>query len=314
MANLSKFQKEIEKHLIDFKSNNQYLPPTNKKEWLYHDMSDNLFPPIKHGFLQYAYDSGMPLHDFVNHVRSSQMFCINLFYHLIKNEPQNLLKTLSHLTKTDLVKIKHFEFEFSPETNILGEWKSDQNRPEEYITATDLFLKVKNASDKTVGFLIEIKFTEKNFTNCGGYNSNGNSKITKIACNDANILFTDFKSCYLHGALGESKLCRKYLDYFETKDFVNERFSGKCPFISNNQCIRNHSLLRSLCADKKIDYGFFVLAHYDLNESIVDEWKLYKDLLSETAQEEIYRIKASDLIKGAKNENFKKYFHDRYLI
>jgi len=277
-------------------------------------MSDNIFPPIKHGFLQYVYDSGMPLHEFVNHVRSSQMFCINLFYQFIKNEPQVLLRTLSSQINTELIQIVEFEFEYSSDSNILGEWKSDENRPEEYVTATDLFLNVLDINKKNVGFLIEVKFTENDFTNCGGFVSRGNSNNSKLACDSGKILLNDLKNCYLQGANGKSKLKRKYLDYFSKSDFVDSAFSEKCPFISNHQCIRNHSLLRALIVEKSIDYGFFCLVHHDRNEDIIKEWELYNNILSSSAKREIFRLKAGVLIKNSLNENFKKYFKDRYLI
>ena len=314
MAYLNKFQEDIENHLIDFKSKKQYLPPTNKKKWLYHDMSDNLFPPIKHGFLQYIYDSGMPLHDFVNHVRSSQIFCINLFYHLIKNEPDKLLKVVSNYTQIDLIQIETFEFEFSSDSNVLGEWKSDANRPEEYVTATDLFIKVRDKFNKALGLIIEVKFSENDFTNCRGFISKGNSNDTKIVCSDGKLLLNDFKACYLQGANGKSKLSRKYLDFFKKSDFVESAFLQKCPFIFNHQCIRNHSLLRALIADNKIDYGYFVLVHHDSNENIIKEWNDYKSILEDSIAKEIIRINAGEFVEESGNDNFIKYFKDRYLI
>ena len=46
------FQEKIENHLLKYKAEHQYLPPTSRKEWYYQDIGDNLFPPIKHGFLR----------------------------------------------------------------------------------------------------------------------------------------------------------------------------------------------------------------------------------------------------------------------
>ncbi len=314
MANHNTFQKEMEKHLVAFKSNRQYLPPTNNKKWLYHDMADNLFPPIKHGFLQYVYDSGMPLHDFVNHVRSSQMFCINLFYHLIKNEPENLLKILGDASSTRLIKLLSFEFEFSAEDNYLGEWKSDLNRPEEYVTATDLFIKAKDDANNTVGYLIEVKFSENDFTNCGGYSSKGNTHENKMACEDGMILLNDYNSCYLQGVHGKSRLKRNYLNYFDKTDFNHSSFSGKCPFIKNHQCIRNHSLLKALIDKQKIDRGFFVLVYHDQNADLIKEWTDYEAILANSAKSEILSINAGRFINESGEENYKNYFRDRYLI
>ena len=77
---MKKFPQKMQEHLIEFKENKQYIPPTNpRKRWEYIDLTDNLFPPVRHGFLQYAYESSIAFHDYARHVRSSQVFCFNLF-------------------------------------------------------------------------------------------------------------------------------------------------------------------------------------------------------------------------------------------
>lgn len=313
-TNNKRFQKEIEKHLIDFKINSQYLPPTTKKRWSYHDVADNLFPPIRHGFLQYAYDSGMLLHDFVKHVRSSQVFCINTFFHLIWNEPNELLKLLGSKVNTSFNNIESYEFEFSADTNILGEWKSDDNRPEEYVTATDLYIVAKSSDGQKHGFLIEVKFTEGDFTNCGGYYSDANKGEFRDACASGKVLLSDFNTCYLQGVKGKSKLHRKYFNFFTKKDFNSKYFENKCPFESNNQCLRNQSLLRAMIKDKRIDKGYFILAHHDENKDIIEDWNKYVNILSVDAQNELIRIPVSEFVNKSKNKNYKKYFVDRYKI
>lgn len=308
------FQNTIEKHLIDFKTNTQYLPPISKKKWQYHDVTDNLFPPIRHGFLQYVYDTGMPLHDFVNHVRSSQIFCINTFFHLITKEPDALLEVLSRKIGITLQKIVNYEFEFSADTNILGEWKSDDNRPEEYVTATDLYIEAQSADNKVLGFLVEVKFTEPDFTRCGGYYSNANKGSLKDACLSGVELLADFKKCYLEGVKGRSTLHRKYFDYFTDNDFNPLSFNGECPFRSNNQCLRNQSLLRAMITEKRIDQGYFILAYHDENKDIVNEWNNYNNILNSDTKKELIRIQISEIVNRSKDENYKKYFKDRYKI
>ncbi len=76
----NEFQMLMEDKLINFKECRQYLPSKSKKSWMYADFSENLFPPIRHGFMQYIYDYAIPLHDYINHVRSSQAYCINTFF------------------------------------------------------------------------------------------------------------------------------------------------------------------------------------------------------------------------------------------
>ena len=172
----------------------------------------------------------------------------------------------------------------------------------------------KNSLHHLKCFLIEVKFTENDFTKCGGYASNGNSSKTKLTCENGEMLLNDFQTCYLQGANGKSKLHRKYLDFFDKTDFSEIAFSQKCPFILNHQCIRNQSLLRALISENKIDNGYFVLLHHDLNESIKKEWDLYLNNLSDKAKKEVLKISASDLVKESANENFRNYFKDRYLI
>ena len=77
---MTDFQKEMEEHLINFKEQNQYISYNNpKRRWRYNDLSDNIFPPVRHGVQQVLYDNYIPLHDYINHVRSSQAFGINAF-------------------------------------------------------------------------------------------------------------------------------------------------------------------------------------------------------------------------------------------
>jgi len=313
-TNNKTFQGEIEKHLIDFKTDYQYLPPTTKKRWFYHDFVDNLFPPIKHGFLQYVYDSGMPLHDYVNHVRSSQIFCINTFFHLLAKEPTKLLDLLASKISVKLKSIESYEFEFSADTNILGEWKSDENRPEEYVTATDLFVIAKSENNEKYGFLIEVKFTEGDFTKRGGYNSNANKGELRKACNNGLELLSDFNSCYLQGANKKSKLHRKYFDFFTKTDFKSIHFKNECPFKNNNQCLRNQSLLRAMIRENKIDKGYFILVHHDENSTIIQEWNKYFNIVSSDSQKELLIIPASEFIAKSADKNYKKYFADRYRL
>ena len=205
-------------------------------------------------------------------------------------------------------------WEFSADTNILGEWKSDDNRPGEYITATDLYIVAKSFDGKKYGFLIEVKFTEGDFSKCGGYYSNANKGELRNACESGKTFLSDFNTCYLQGVKGKSKLHRKYFDFFEKKEFNSQYFENECPFKNNNQCLRNQSLLRAMIKKKRIDKGYFILAHHDDNKVIIEEWDKYVNILSMDAKNELFRIPIGEFVKKSKNHNYKKYFVDRYRI
>jgi hypothetical protein len=302
------FQGKMESHLIEFKEKKQYLlSKSAKKKCFYSELSDNLFPPIRHGFMQYINETGMPLHDYVNHVRSSQVYCVNVFYYLLAYKQECLMKIFSKLIKRELNKIMGFEFEYSPEKNILGEWKSENNRPEEYVTAVDLRIDFSTIGNKVITILIETKFTESSFTSCGGFNSGANQGDTRNVCEHSELLIGDYRKCYLNGA----KLKRKYFNeiFNPQKDFKKENFIGACPFIENHQCLRNHSLAQILNEENET---YFVLMHHDDNIEIMEYWKKYKAMLNNDSM--VFEIAASEIVDNVNDDNYRKYYRDRYLM
>jgi len=308
------FQKEMEEHLLRFKTNSQYLPSHSKKAWLYNDFADNLFPPIRHGFLQHIYDEAMPLHDYINHVRSSQAYCINVFYPVLIQNPGALLELLGSRIHTHLKTLLGFEFEYSPDTNVLGEWKSDDNRPEEYVTAVDLKIDAQDNQGRRVVFLVEVKFTESSFTPCGGFDSGRNTGDMRRACTDAGVLTKDSRECYLQGANGKGKLHRTYFKYFDPllSHFNEASFHAECPFIHLHQCLRNHALVRHHRSAG--DSCFFVLLHHEKNESIVLAWKNYLNLLQPSAGIELLSLTGQEVIDSSGMETLKAYYRDRYTL
>jgi hypothetical protein len=308
------FQKEMEEHLLMFKVERQYLPSHSKKAWLYNDVADNLFPPIRHGFLQYIYDEAMPLHDYVNHVRSSQAYCINVLYPVLSQNPSALLNLLESKINAHLTSLLGYEFEYSPETNILGEWKSESNKPEEYVTSVDLRIDTQDDHGKRVIFLVEVKFTESSFTQCGGFNSGSNVGETRKACLKGDELLRDYGLCYLHGANGKGKLRRTYFNYFEPLQahFVEASFDGECPFVHLHQCLRNHALAHY--HQRAGDACYFVLLHHEMNESIAQAWKKYAGLLQPKNDAELLTLTGKEVVDGSGMDTLKAYYRDRYTL
>jgi hypothetical protein len=301
----NQFQEKMENHLIAFKEEKQYLPSkTEKKRFLYSDLSDNFFPVVKHGLLQYIYENGISLHDYASHVRSSQAFGFNLLYFPLQKQ-EGLLKYLSSKIEKKLNLIKNFEFEYSPDKNILGEWKSDTNRPEDYVTSVDLLIEAVSDEGDFINFFFEVKFTENEFGRCGGYDSNANIGELKTACNVSEKLMENYKLCYLNGA----KLKRTYFDEkFNPKlNFKPDIFVSKCPFERFHQCLRNHSL------SYKMDHKtYFCLVYHDENSDILEQWKLYKDMCIYPST--LLEIKASEIVNSMDDKQYQLFFADRYLI
>jgi hypothetical protein len=84
-------------------------------------------------------------------------------------------------------------------------------------------------------------------------------------------------------------------------------FVSKCPFERFYQCLRNHSLAY------KMEYKtYFCLVYHDDNKEILRQWELYKNLCKDTSA--LLEIKASDIVKSIKDQQYQKYFSDRYLV
>jgi hypothetical protein len=273
-----------------------------------------LYPPIRYAFLQYSYDNSIPFHDFANHVRSSQLFGINLFYPLLKNEKNILTEYFGNLTDRSFSELSKFEFEYSPEGDWLGEWRGAQ-RPDEYVTAADIALFFTDKDNRKYAFLIEIKFTEHEFTPCNGFPSKGNQN--QAVCNDKDLLFADPNKCYLQ-TFHPRKSARKYFDKFgdlkiALPNYVSSPESG-CPFKFNHQILRNHSFAKAIVENNRADEAYFILVHHDGNEEIVNEWNSYFNLLSPALQNDLKIITASEIVNISSDPTYKKYFKDRYQL
>ena len=207
-----------------------------------------------------------------------------------------------------------FQFEYSAESNVLGEWKSDGNRPEDYVTAVDLKLETKDENDNPVLFLIEVKFTEATFTTCGGFDSGGNTPHMRIACDDAQQLYADPQLCYLHGSRSKGKLKRKYFNHFEPmgSHFEKEAFRKKCPFVEVHQCLRNHALARH--HRSKGGECYFVLLRHEDNRGISLEWQKYLHTLQPPVQSELFSITGKEVVEHSGIRVLMSYYRDRYTL
>ena len=105
-------------------------------------------------------------HRWVLHVRSSQAFALNLFAPLDEAGLRRVLGYLGHqVLRTDPP-----EFEYSDDSDRLGE-SSQRNRHQ---TQVDVVLRGTGASGERVVALIEVKFTEIDFSGCSAYDNPAN--------------------------------------------------------------------------------------------------------------------------------------------
>lgn len=315
MKQQSDFQQDVEQKLIKFKEEVQFLPSNNeKKKWQYFDIGDNLYPPIKHSFLQYAYDFAVPLHDYVNHVRSSQIFGINLLFPML-NDPKKigqkiLIEIFNTKLKRNIESIESFQYEYSPDEDWLGEWPGIV-KPSDYITSVDVLIVCKE-NDKNIAILLEVKFTEGEFGPCNGITSNGCTNEDREHCENFSSVIKERENCYLHKKY-KTRSARKYFNYFNLDNDIDNK-AKSCPFINNNQCIRNHALAHALKTNGGMAETYFGLIVYDGNNEIMKYWNEYYETMKES--KELVSIRASEIVKafGVIDKTYKMYFDKRYGI
>jgi len=235
------------------------------------------------------------------------MFGFNIFYPLLTNA--DIVRTFVERLAPVKGEIDHWHFEYQPERDCLGEWQGPL-KPIDYITSVDFAIFLKCHDGQRVAILTEVKFTEKEFTPCGGYKSNGN-KNKDFCKNSFNIDNMD-SNCYLASEKG-----RKYSSLLN--DIYNEASGTSCPFLTNNQCMRNHAFAKALSTkDKaivdKVDKAYFGLVFHDENKPIQGKWNEYEDMCVESEKPLLFEVKASNLISCNPDKTYRKYMADRYKL
>ena len=115
------------------------------------------------------------LHRYAGHLRSSQMFALNLFLPFRKGSVLRLSKRLSEIVGTRL-SIEDVRFEWVPPGSLLGEIDGDRPVGDEPATAVDVVLWSRLDDDRRAVVLLEVKLSEPDFTHCNGRTSPANHR------------------------------------------------------------------------------------------------------------------------------------------
>jgi hypothetical protein len=211
--------------------------------------TDGLFPEIKPEAIRYLAASEMRLHPQVAGVYSSMAFAFNLFLPFRIAGRASLARILGNaISRT--VEVEGVEFEFHGRADTLGEWTQvDRPGPKDKFTASDVAVTVHDGNSRGV-VLIEVKFSEGGFTDCGGRESRGN-RDTEV-CRSASVLMAEPNRCYLIHTKHAVR-DRRYWDIFSrsagtmASAFPNVDPNGQCPFAyDHQQLMRNHALALGL--------------------------------------------------------------------
>ena len=217
------------------------------------------------------------MHTFFNHVASSQAANINLFLPILKSNKadeifRNIKKDFDRVARNELDNGFRIEYWDEPSGNL-------NDKTEVSGTDSDIAIAYYNKDDELCLWLIEHKLAEAEFTECGGFKSNGRNPLL----HDCTMCFSDILKkkdfCYYH------KVRKfKYWDFTESNKsfFVNHSQFPECPFKGGmNQLWRNQVLGLSIESDHRLPYKhvyFSVVRHPD-NIHLTKTINNYKSLV-----------------------------------
>ncbi len=213
------------------------------------------------------------LHEYANHLLSSQTFAFNLFLPFREGSRARLSEHVSDVVGAKLT-IGKVRFEWVPPGGLLGELDGERPVGDEKATAVDVVLWGRLENDRRAVALVEVKLSEGGFTNCGGRRSCSNRR--KDVCRSAMLFFDDPSACYLHRPLGKQR-DRRYWEIFDRSHgsvrnaFPNADLDGPCPFAYEMQKpMRNLAIARGLEQEDTVERAWFALCSHDGNPAVAE--------------------------------------------
>jgi hypothetical protein len=331
---LNPFQLKLYVHLINWKwknitkeagvfeyegriyQNDAILPESCREEY------PLIYKTVLDDFLEHQNHYKFKLHDYFNHMASSQVANVNLFLPvLLSSNCDSILKQFkpdfNSLATEQLYKGFRIEFwsgNSDDDTGLLSDHTPD------YGTDSDIAIAYYNNENKLCLWLIEHKLAEVEFSTCGGYTTLSKRKNRlKHKCDKPFSEIIENKNlCYY-------KDIRKF-KYWEVTDnnkafFKNHNEFEECPFQGGtNQLWRNQILGMAVEKEDNNPFEkvyFSVVSHPEniyLNESI----NSYKKLIGDNPKFSVFTsadvLKATESANNPSLNNWIKWYKELYKI
>lgn len=200
------------------------------------------------------------LHPFVDHVRSSQAFALNLFGGLTADE----LRGIWELIDPAVSKIDGVEFEYVDPDDTLGELQPLRRHQ----TQVDVLLRGSAGDGTRHVALIEVKLSEIHFGSCSAFDSRRNDR--RDVCRSPGPWGGEPGSCFqLRNHDGPAR--RRYDEHLQPSWLDSDE--PECPFRELNQPMRNVGLARALIGRDEADVAVFALCAPRGNVHVWRQWR-----------------------------------------
>jgi hypothetical protein len=293
---LTSFQREMQVHLVNWKwanitheaglhngqPNDAILPE------LFVSRYPMLYPAILPTFKQHKQDFHFRLHQYFNHVASSQIANVNLFLPVLLHTNANVIlrelnPDFARLAPAELDHGYRLEFWDEP-YGTLGDRTPISG------TDADIAIAYYNHENQLCLWLIEHKLTENEFTTCGGSRSKGRTALHSCGKSFSAIL-EDKATCYYHSA-------NRYNFWNITEEhqtfFVNHARYAQCPFRGGlNQLWRNQLLALSVEQDEHQPYRHvtFSVVKHPRNKALDKSLTMYMNLVADNPKFSVFTSK-----------------------
>lgn len=320
---LNHFQLEMQVHLVNWKwdhvtrdpglhrghPNDAILPE------LFVSRYPMLYPAILPTFTRHKQDFHFRLHQYFNHVASSQMAQVNLFLPVLLHPNANVILRELH---TDFARLAPAELDHGYRLEYWDEpYGTLGDRTPISGTDADIAVAYYNHENELCLWLIEHKLTESEFTTCGGSRSKGRTAIHTCSKPFSEIL-GDKAVCYHHSA--------NHYNFWNITDanralFVNHAKHPTCPFIGGmNQLWRNQLLGLSIEQDERQPYKHvtFSVVKHPRNTYLDRSLAEYMDLIANNPKFSVFTSKdvldAGAGLQDPELDQWIAWYRDLYAI
>jgi hypothetical protein len=320
---LTPFQLEMQVHLVNWKwahitrepgqhrghPNDAILPEPFASQYLI------LYPGILPAFRRHKEEFPFRLHQYFNHMASSQVANLNLFLPiLLYSNANTILRTLkpdfARLALSELDHGYQLEYWDEPFGNL-----ADHNQ----ISGTDADIAIAyyNRQNELCLWLIEHKLTEKEFTTCRGSKSRGRQAKHDCSKSFSKIL-ADKQLCYCHDV--------RHYNFWNITEanrtfFVNHIRYHQCPFQGGMyQLWRNQLLGLSIEQDERQPYRHvtFSVVKHPRNTALDSTLAAYQDLIANNPKFSVFTsadfLSAAAALGDLELDRWIKWYRDLYAL
>ena len=255
---------------------------------------------LPHATAQYSdLEQRQLLHRYVNHVRSSQAFAINLLGELDDDEALRLWQRLEP-NVTDHVDTT---FEYEDPHDELAE--AQPARPHK--TQVDVLLRGTDRNGQPHVALIEVKLTETGFGACTAFESPYNHR--RDVCTTPGPWGGDPASCF-QLANHDGPHRRRY-DHFIAATDVPVDGAPHCSFLEANQVARNVALARALVERHEAASATVALCAPTGNRAVWRQWRRCQQLLAGQDRVRLVDLPAHE-VAATRNQAVRQAVEARY--